>query len=112
MAGLSLLSLSVVPGRDGVTVVVGGEVDLSNAGEFEAQLERLWAAGWTTVDVDLRQVSFMDSSGLHALSRAVRAASALGTTLTIVDVSEPVRRLLGLTGMDEVLPIRSRTEAA
>jgi hypothetical protein len=36
----------------------------------------------------------------------------LGTTLTIIDGSEQVRRLLSLTCMDEVLPIRSRTEAA
>jgi anti-sigma B factor antagonist len=109
--GQSLLSLSVVSDRDGVILVVAGEVDLSDAGEIEAHLEELWAAGHTTVDIDLHQVSFMDSSGLHAITRAARAARAPGTTLTIIDVSEPVRRLLGLTCMDQVLPIRSRAEA-
>jgi anti-sigma B factor antagonist len=112
VAGLSLLLISVVPDRERVTIIVAGEVDLCTASEIEAQLEELWLSGWTAVDVDLRQVSFMDTSGLHALTRAMHAAQTLGTTLTIVDGSDPVRRLLSLTRMDDVLPICSRAEAA
>jgi anti-sigma B factor antagonist len=112
VSDLSLLSLSVFPNREYVTVVAAGEIDLSTSGQLETQVQELWAAGWTAVDIDLHRVSFMDSSGLHALARAMRTARDQGTTLTITDGSEPVRRLLTLTCMDEVLPIRPRTEAA
>jgi anti-sigma B factor antagonist len=103
------LSLSVVPDRDHVTITAVGEVDLATAGDVETQLQELWDSGWMAVDIDLRQVSFMDSSGLHMMVRAMRAAQRTGRSLAIIDGSDAVRRLLELTSMEDVLPIRPRT---
>jgi anti-anti-sigma factor len=103
------LSLSVVPDRDHVTIAAVGEIDLATAGDIETQLQELWESGWVAVDIDLRQVTFMDSSGLHMMVRATRAAHRMGRSLTIIDGSDQVRRLLELTSMEEVLPIKPRT---
>lgn len=109
MPAVPPLSLSVVPDRDHVTIAAVGEVDLATAADVETELQALWESGWMAVDIDLRQVSFMDSAGLHMMVRATRAAHRMGRTLTIVDGSDAVRRLLELTSMEDVLPIRPRT---
>ena len=49
--------------------------------------------------VDLRELEFMDSSGMHALAAADARARASGARLVIAHPAESVLRLLELTGM-------------
>jgi anti-anti-sigma factor len=55
------------------------------------------------VALDLGDVTFMDSSGLHVLLATTRRASLVGADLRLVRVSARVRRLLELTGTEAVL---------
>ena len=45
----------------------------------------------------------MDSSGLAALAAAQRAAAGRGAEIVLVNCSEPVQRVLEITGLDSVL---------
>jgi anti-sigma B factor antagonist len=108
----SLLSLSVTPDRECITVLAAGELDISNATDLEARIQKLSDAGWATVVLDLRGVTFMDSTGLRALQRSRRAMHARGRRVTIVDASDVVRRLFALTGMDQVMPSPPAVDAA
>jgi anti-sigma B factor antagonist len=105
VAELPLFLLSVVPDRERVVVVAEGEIDMASAPALGAQLNELWSVGWTEIELDLHGVTFMDSSGIHLLLTASRAAQQSGNRLTIIDGSDAVRRVLSLTGMDEVLRI-------
>ena len=49
------------------TVTVTGEVDLATAGRLEREMAKAIAAGARTLVLDLSQVGFMSSSGLHVL---------------------------------------------
>jgi len=61
------LTLVGGPGEDGDRVLsVTGEIDMSNAGEFGAALDRELAAG-TAVTVDLTGVTYLDSAGVAVL---------------------------------------------
>ena len=56
------------------------------------------------VMVDLRQVTFMDSSGLSCLLQLRTDAAQRGGPLVVTDVSAVVRRLFELSGIaDELL---------
>lgn len=84
-------------------VAVSGDVDLVVADEFGAALdEAASAAGVDAVVVDLGEVPFMDSSGLHALLRAADALRKAGTPVAVVAAygSSP-ERLLALSGVDD-----------
>jgi anti-anti-sigma factor len=90
---------------DGVTrIVLTGELDMAVAPEFGAELSRALADS-TSVIVDLGQLVFMDSSGLHLLATAAAHARHSGGWLAIVHPAPNVRRVLDLTGMSEVLEI-------
>jgi anti-anti-sigma factor len=61
------LTLAGRPGDDGDRVLsVAGEIDMSNAAEFGAALDRELAAG-TAVTVDLTAVTYLDSAGVAVL---------------------------------------------
>jgi anti-sigma B factor antagonist len=87
------------PDRARVIVVVRGEVDVATVGEVQRVLDELRSEGWRDVVVDLRDVEFLDSTGLTLLLSADRAARRDGWDFSIVDGSKPVARLFELTGL-------------
>jgi anti-sigma B factor antagonist len=99
--------LSVFPERAFVRVRPCGEVDLATAGLLDHQIQELWDSGWKEVIADLRDVTFMDSSGLHVLVAHHRRAATDGVRFSIIDGNGPVSRVLELTGIDQVLDYTS-----
>jgi anti-anti-sigma factor len=90
--------------RDGerVVVAVRGEVVMATAPRLRAALERA-AAEASEVRVDLREVQFMDSTGLSALVAAHQALDRL----VIVCPPGPGRRALEVSGLLKLLEVVS-----
>jgi anti-anti-sigma factor len=84
---------------------VRGELDLASSPVLEEELERVISAGPALVIIDLRELDFMDSTGLSVLIRAHQRAEESGHRLGIVNGSRQVRRLLSLTGVADRLMI-------
>ncbi|MBW3607752.1 MAG: STAS domain-containing protein [Actinobacteria bacterium] len=94
--------VSPAPG-DGVVVALVGEIDLSTAPDFETALREQLAAG--PVRLDLRGLSFMDSSGIRVLDAILRDLPDMRGELLIEPTLQPaVRQVIALTGMTEALP--------
>ena len=85
-------------------VTVSGELDLLAAAKLARPLRELIVdrrpAG---IDLDMSAVPFMDSTGIQVLVSALADARAAGITLRVSDASQPVRRVLGMTGLLETL---------
>ena len=106
-----------VDDRGGVFVVhADGEVDLSTAPLLDGALDAGLASGRRTVVVDLRQVSFIDCTGIGLLTRARCRARRQGTRLHI-HAGRAVARtaaLLDLTvtlGLHETLAVGTERSA-
>ena len=78
------LSISVEPGRDEVTVVVVGELDLAAADELGQAVAQVRAAAVADIALDLRGVDFIDSTGLGMLLSLRNDAKRNGHALTLV----------------------------
>jgi anti-sigma B factor antagonist len=90
---------------DGVTLVdVAGEVDIETAPRMRAALTEAVNAGLPVV-VDLGGVTFMDSFGFGVLTAVHQQGARAGTPVLLRAVSERIRHLLGLLGLDAVLNI-------
>jgi anti-anti-sigma factor len=77
---------------------------MTTAPELEATLREHLAAG--PVVLDLRDVRFMDSSGVRVLDALLRDGEERGWELTVrPQLQRNVRRVLELTGMMAVLPL-------
>ena len=100
------LRCEIEPDRDRVIVRPMGEIDLATVGAVEAPLDELWGTGFTCIVLDLRWVSFMDSTGLRLLIRQCARAEQDGAALEVnVAGDGAVHRLLHLTGLLDRLPI-------
>lgn len=84
--------------------VVSGEIDPASAPVLERELLRVEHTDAETVTIDLSGVSFMDSAGLHLLSRADLRSNASGPWLRLAQPSSGVQRLLALVGEETDLP--------
>jgi anti-sigma B factor antagonist len=97
-------------GRRAVLSVVG-EVDITTAADLRAAIETA-GTGAFEIWVDLGATTFMDSTGLHALSRAHTRLTDAGLRLALICPEGPVRRVLTLTGFDRMIEIHESRSAA
>jgi anti-sigma B factor antagonist len=86
-------------------VVVSGELDLATSPELEEQLRRVWDTSNEQLVIDLRELEFMDSTGLSIIVKAHQRLTDEGRQLTLVRGSQQVQRLLDLTGVSERLKL-------
>ena len=97
-----VFDVAVHPHRSVVRVAASGELDLSTSGVLRAQLDELWASGWMDVVVDLREVTFMDSAGVHVLIDNHQRAAREQQRFSIIDGADAVSRVLQLSGVREM----------
>src|SRR5439155_4034554 len=64
------LELRIVNDAGSPRVTVAGELDLATAEQLEAQLKQVESSGPGTLVLDLRELEFMDSTGLRAVIAA------------------------------------------
>ncbi len=97
--------------RDGrVTLILAGELDLASRPLLDGQLQTACGQAAKTIELDLADVTFMDSTGLHGILAAQALCAERGCELQLLRCSEPVRRLFELTGTIDQLPFSSPTE--
>jgi anti-sigma B factor antagonist len=112
VASVSLFDVTVE--RDGTTVriALAGELDIANAERVESVLADVEADGSATLMMlDLRQLVFMDSTGLRILVAADSRAREQDRRLVLVQGPEAVQRILRMTRLDERLEIVADPEA-
>jgi anti-anti-sigma factor len=86
-------------------VVVAGELDLRTSPQLEERLTRAFDAGAELVILDLRQIEFMDSTGLRVLLTAHQRAHETGRRFALVRGADQVERVLTLTGVRDLLTV-------
>jgi anti-sigma B factor antagonist len=89
--------------RDDVAIVQPrGELDLATAETLSAALDGIEGSG--RIVLDLRGLSFIDSTGLHLLMALDRRAKRDAFELTLVAPAAPIDRAIQLCGLERVLP--------
>ena len=74
-------SVRTVSGEDRTVVVLGGEIDIATVDDVSAAVRAELARG--PVLLDLRELTFIDSSGLRMLVELLRSSDESGHPLTI-----------------------------
>lgn len=101
------LLLEVEQHGSAATLSVSGELDASTAPELSDLCRTVHARGAREVVIDLTDTSFLDSSGLRALvgARQLFGEGDHGSNLRLAHPSEPVIRLLDITGLSAYFTI-------
>jgi anti-anti-sigma factor len=90
---------------DKALLIVGGELDLAASPALDVELTKTLTSDASLVVVDLRDLEFIDSTGLSVLVRAHKQAEHSGKRFALVNGSHQVRRLLDLTGVAKQMPL-------
>ena len=85
-------------------LTVGGELDLSSVGDFDAEVGHALAHRPEVFLLDLSEMTFVDSTGIRSVLYAERRATRGGTRLHIIPAPEMFHRIFALCGLDAILP--------
>jgi anti-sigma B factor antagonist len=94
-------------GDEFVVVEARGDADLHSAQTLRLRLIDAVRSTSAPVIVDLSQIEFIDSTGMGALVAARNEAVSRGSALRVACPSERVMRLFRVTGLDDLLGVRS-----
>ncbi|MEU6587672.1 STAS domain-containing protein [Streptomyces sp. NPDC046881] len=111
-AGQTVQLSVVTSATDGIRVLsLAGEID-HHTGDTLRQALDASDSPRPCVVVDMRQVTFMDSSGINIFLAAHRALSEAGGWLRLADVGDSVMRTISLVGVDTVIDCRETLRQA
>jgi anti-sigma B factor antagonist len=82
-----------------------GEIDLAVADLFRATVLEAFDLS-NMVAIDFADVTFLDSSGIGVIAVGFKRAREQGGRLVLVGMAKPVRTVLGITGLDQIIEIR------
>ncbi|MEM8777500.1 MAG: STAS domain-containing protein [Cyanobacteria bacterium P01_G01_bin.49] len=87
-----------------------GLFDGTKAPQFQQQISDSVQNDVKIIVIDLKDVTFMDSSGLGALVLSLKRVRAAGAKLLLCSTNEQIAMLFKLTSMDRVFEIFSSRE--
>ena len=101
------LTVNVVEENEKSVLNVSGEIDAYTAPKLKESLLPLTKKEKNKVEVNLENVTYMDSTGLGVFVSALKSTKENNSTLTLLNLQDRVLRIFKITGVDEVITIRA-----
>lgn len=105
--GYEPFQVDVHPERTVVRVAPAGELDLATADTLAAELRELRDAGFDHVVLDMRRLTFIDSTGIALLLSEDRRARKDGHDFVLISGTPAIQRVLEICGVAGLLRYRS-----
>ena len=86
-------------------VTLPEEIDVTNSGTVLGELLAALNQGAILLIADMTRTNFCDSSGVSAIVRVFRQATASGSGLRLVVGTPAVQRVLSITGVDRLVDV-------
>ena len=94
--------VALLPGQTH-PLLLSGELDSATAPILRACLANDELHGTVDVEIDLAELTYLDSAGLSLLVQHWRALNASGGSLVVFNPSRMALRLFGITGLTPLL---------
>lgn len=95
--------------EDGVVIRLHGDLDMATASELRQTLAAILGKAPVRVTIDLSGLDFVDSTGIGVLVGGFRRAKDEGCDFSLRFPNRPVKKVLHLTGIDQMMPIEPST---
>ena len=84
------------------TVFLNGEIDMDVADKAKTVISPLIEAG-KEVHINIKDVSYMDSSGISVLIESHQKAGEKNTKVILKDISKPVLKVIMMAKLEQIL---------
>ena len=96
--------LTHVKRQNAVRVKLSGELDHNSAGPIRTQLDSLIAdPSITRLELDLNDLSFMDSSGIGMIIGRYKLMARRGGTMAVLNGNRHVDRIFEMAGLYKII---------
>lgn len=96
---------STSAGGGGAVLRVGGEIDVYTAPKLREEVIELVDRGALYIIMDMREVEFLDSTGLGALVGVLKRLRTREGSLSLVISSDRIMRIFRITGLVKIFDI-------
>lgn len=100
--------MTAVSDPPSATVVLDGEIDIATAPAIRRLLMAAISGGDVDLAVDISDVTFIGAAGIGVLVAAANRAREAGGSLSLLEPSPQVQRLLDVLHLDRILPAAQR----
>ena len=98
---------------DGTAVVaVAGEIDVYTSPVLQERLVEVLRDGFSSIVLDLSEVTFLDSTGLGVLITALKRCRSAEGDLVLVTAQPNVLKVLEITGLNDVFKVHDSVDDA
>ncbi|HEV2638532.1 MAG TPA: STAS domain-containing protein [Actinocrinis sp.] len=98
-----IMTVTAAATEHGPVLVVAGDLDLHTVPLVREALRELALGPGRRLFLDLRGLTFCDSSGIACLIEASNQAASAGSGIALVAVPAPVQRILRMVGLTQML---------
>lgn len=91
---------------------VVGEIDIYTTPQFKEELTAVIDRGFPSIVVNMRKVSYMDSSGFSALLSATKRLRPINGSLHLCCCNDGIRRMLQITRLDSIFGVYANEDDA
>ncbi|WP_407271786.1 STAS domain-containing protein [Radiobacillus sp. PE A8.2] len=102
------LNINVVEQENTAVVHLAGEIDAYTAPELKETLLLITKKRIPLIEVDMEQVSYLDSTGLGVIISALKATKEYDGEIKLTNLQSKVMRLFEITSLDSVITIESK----
>ncbi|UHA60808.1 anti-sigma factor antagonist [Metabacillus litoralis] len=95
---------------DQAIVSVAGEIDAYTAPKLREAIIPLAEESNPNITINLKNVSYMDSTGLGVFVGLLKSVRKNGGQLNLVELSDRLERLFSITGLSDIIDISSKSE--
>jgi anti-anti-sigma factor len=99
------LAVGIERAQGRTCVLLTGELDLGNADALGSQLRHEEKAQPEVLEIDLRGLKFIDSSGLTELFAANRRARERNARIVLIKNNGPIERVLNIARVEDVIDV-------
>jgi anti-sigma B factor antagonist len=104
---MSSFSIEIDASTTHCRLALSGEIDLAERAHLtDVAIQCINQTDALDIEIDLDQVTFIDSTGLGALVEIRRAAQSLGRDIVLTHVRDRVAKILAITALDRVFTVR------
>ncbi len=98
-----VLSVSTHREETRVVIVLAGELDLHESKRLSAAMSEVLTDSVTAIEVDARNLTFIDSAGIRTVLVARAEAERLGVGFRLSGMSTSVRRIMTIAGVEDLM---------
>jgi anti-sigma B factor antagonist len=91
-----------------IVLYLNGELDLSVASELREELEPYVNQTGRALALNLRNLKYIDSTGIGIIITVLKTRDALGVPFHVVEVPAKIQRLFDITGISKYLMPEAR----